>query len=260
MTLPSETESAYATEQPKPKGFRARLSGVYFSPRETFREIGLSPRVLAHVIVLVVIGLLVGFYLTQKLDFAGMMAEQMEKAVAEGRITREQMEQQLSVISKFARYQVIVGSALGSLLVALVISIGFKLISGLIGASSTFKALFAVTLYAMIAVTIIQSGLLILVLQIKGTEELNPAQMSSVVASNLGALLSGYLGDDALPAFFMRLFRFVDIFAIWVIALLAIGYSAVSRKLKTSTAAIWLSSAYAVIAIIGSVIGPSVAR
>jgi hypothetical protein len=51
----------------------------------------------------------------------------------------------------------------------------------------------------------------------------------------------------------MKLLEYVDVFAIWTIALLSIGYSAVSRKLKTSTAAIWLVGAYAIIAIIGTV-------
>jgi hypothetical protein len=78
------------------------------------------------------------------------------------------------------------------------------------------------------------------------------SNINSLVASNLGAVFAGILGEDALPKFFMRLAGYVDLFAIWIIALLAIGYSAVSRKLKTSTAAIWIAGVYAVIAVIGA--------
>jgi hypothetical protein len=68
-------------------------------------------------------------------------------------------------------------------------------------------------------------------------------------------VLASFLGEDDLPKFLMRLAGYIDVFAIWLIALLAIGYSAASRKLKTATAATWLGIAYGIIALIGSAIG-----
>ncbi len=259
MTPESDAESMQGGEVPEPKNFFTRLSGVYFSPRETFREIGSSPQVLIPIIVLIAFSALVGFYLARNLDLGSMIADRMERAVAEGRMTREQMEQQISVISKFAQVQLIAGSAFGSLAITLLIAAGFKLISSFIDATNRFKAVFAVSLYTMIAVSIIQSGLIILVIQVKGTGDLGLTSVNSLVTSNLGAVLAGIWGEDALPKFFMQLAGFIDIFAIWIIALLAIGYAAVSRRLKTSTAAIWLGAAYAVIAIIGSAIGSAFA-
>jgi hypothetical protein len=101
---------------------------------------------------------------------------------------------------------------------------------------------------------------MILVLQMKGPGEVDPTQMNAVVASNLGAILSSFLGNDVLPRFVMSLANGVDIFAIWMIALLAIGYSMVSRKLKTSTAAVWLAGAYILIIIIGAAFGSLFSR
>jgi hypothetical protein len=120
------------------------------------------------------------------------------------------------------------------------------------GAENRFKPLFSVTLYVMIAVSIVQSILLIVILHFKSPGDISLTNINSVMVSNLGSVLAGILGEDALPKFFMRLAGYVDLFAIWRIALLAIGYSAVSRKLKTTTAAIWLVAAYGVIAVIGS--------
>jgi len=252
VTMESRSESAPGAELTESKNFFSRLAGVYFSPREAFREIGLSPKVLVPIIAMLVIGTLAGLYLSRNLDMESMMAGRMEEAVAAGKMTQEQMEQQLALVSKFASTQVIVFAALGSLAVALIIAAGFKLISSLIGAENRFKSVFAVTIYAMIAVSIIQYALIVLILSLKGSGGVDISNINSLVASNLGAVFAGILGEDALPKFFMRLAGYVDLFAIWIIALLAIGYSAVSRKLKTSTAAIWIAGVYAVIAVIGA--------
>lgn len=146
-------------------------------------------------------------------------------------------------------------SPISNLLVALIIAAVFKLISAVISAENRFKAIFSVTIYAMIAVSIVQSILLIVVLFFKSPGAVSITSTSSVLASNLGALLSAVLGEDGLPKYVLRLARWIDIFSIWMIALLSIGYSAVSRKLKTSTAATWLGCLYAIVAVIGSALG-----
>ena len=60
------------------------------------------------------------------------------------------------------------------------------------------------------------------------------------------------MGDDALPKFVIGLANAVDAFAIWKIVLLAIGYSVVSKKLKTGTAASWLVLGYSIYAVISA--------
>jgi hypothetical protein len=204
------------------------------------------------IIVLVFISMLAAYYLTLKIDLSALGAAQLESMVEQGRITKEQMEQQLAMVSKFAGVQLIVVGAIGNLLITLAIAGVFKLISAFISADNRFKALFAVTLYALIAVSIVQSVAMVLVLSFKNPGEITATGMSSILASNLGALLSSILGEDTLPKFLVRLLSFVDIFAIWIIALLSIGYAAVSRKLKTSTVATWLVVLYGVIAVISA--------
>ena len=238
------------------RNFFSRLGGVYFSPRETFLEIGNSPKVLAPIIAMIIIGLLVGFYLSKNLDLQSLIVNQMQKAIEQGRMTKEQMEQQLPFVLRIAGIQLVVVAAVGNLVLSLIIAAVFKLITTLISAENRFKAVFTVTCYTMIAVSIIQSALLILVVHLKGPGGLDISNINSVLASNLGALISSILGEDALPKFLMRLAGWVDVFAIWRIALLAIGYAAVSRKLKTATAATWLAAVYVVVALIGSAIGP----
>jgi hypothetical protein len=243
-------ESVEETGAAKPRNFFSRLGGVYFSPGEAFKEIGRSPSVGAVITALAIIGAISGFWLGQKLDFGALWSQ----SVAEGKMTLEQANQASAVVSKVLPVILPIGSAVGSLLVTLVIAAIFKLISLFISTENRFKAVFAVTAFTMIAVSIVQTILLVVVLSFKQPADLSIANLSSVVASSLGALLSSTLGDNALPKFVMKLADFVDIFRIWTVVLLAIGYAAVSRKLKTSTAATWIGGLYAVLALISAAI------
>ncbi|HSW37865.1 MAG TPA: hypothetical protein VLL97_00060, partial [Acidobacteriota bacterium] len=105
------------------------------------------------------------------------------------------------------------------------------------------------------AVSIVQTVLMVAILQLRGPGEMSLTDMNTIVASSLGAMIEGFFGADVMPKFLMSLARAVDVFAIWIIALLAIGYSAVSTKLKASKAAVWLVAAYVVVVLIGAAIG-----
>jgi hypothetical protein len=257
MTLESNSESMPETDAAGHQNVFSRLIGVYFSPGETFKEIVRSPKVLSPVILLVVIGLLTCVFMTQKLDIESMYSAQLQTQVDQGRMTQEQLEQaerQLPLISKSVGIMLLIGSAISSLLIVLVIAGAFKLLSILIGAESQFKAVFLVTIYSMMAISLVSSVLFIIIVSFKDPGEITFQNLNSMVNSNLGAILTSLLGEDALPKFLMKLAGWIDLFAIWAIALLAIGYSAVSRKLKTATAAVWISSVYGIVAVIGSLI------
>jgi hypothetical protein len=254
MKSDAEREPEPGTEVGKPRNFLSRLGGVYFSPGEAFREIGHSPGVLIPIMALVIVSVLSGLYLANAVDMQSMATAQLEQAVSQGRITEEQMEQQLAIVSRFGGIPTVLFSAISSLLIILAVSGFAKLFSLFVGAENRYRALVSVTAYAIITISIVQFILLFLVLSLKPPGEVNYTNISSLIASNLGILLSIVLGEDALPDFLMRLAGYVDLFAIWGIALLAIGYSAVSQKLKTSTAATWLGLAYGAIAVIGSYI------
>ena len=239
-------------EAPKPRSFFSRIGGVYASPRDAFGEIGRAPRMFVPMVILIIIGLLVGLYFARNLDVESAIASRLESAVQQGSITQQQMEQQMAFMSKFVGVQLVLASMISSLFLALVIAGFGKLVSVFSGAESRFKPLLSVTLYVLIAVSVIQSGLTILIMQLKGPGEVDVAHVGSVVASSLVAILTSIMGDDALPKFVIGLANAVDAFAIWKIVLLAIGYSVVSKKLKTGTAASWLVLGYSIYAVISA--------
>jgi hypothetical protein len=253
----SVQESELQTESVKPKSFLNRLQGAYFSPRETFEEVGRAPRVLVPIIVLLIISFLSAYFIFRGVDIESLLMPRLQSAVDQGRMTQEQMEQQLSMLSSFSGYikiYILFVGAISGIIVSLILAGYAKLFSAITGAVNGFKALFSVSLYVMIAISIVQSILLILIIQIKGTGSLDLYNMNSILATNLGAILAGFLGNDALPTFIMKLFESVELFAIWMIILLSIGYAAVSKKMKKSTPAVWLIGGYVIIALIRAAI------
>jgi len=246
-----------ASEVPeaKPQGFFARLIGVLFSPGETFVEIVRAPRVIAPIIAAIVLGLVVSFAMTRRLDFQAMYSQLFEQAVAQGRMQQEQAEQQAKTMARFGPVQFLVFGSLGSLLSALIVAGIFKGVSAVMGKDNSFKALFAVTLYTFLAVGIISSLVFVISLYLKDPSEITFQNLGNLVASNLGAVLALALGADGLPRFVMGLAQRVDVFSIWIIVLLSIGYAAATPRLKTSTAATWLVVLYVVYALIAAAFG-----
>lgn len=246
-------------EKAKSKSFFNRLWGTYFSPGETFREVGRAPAVLVPIIALIVLGLLQGYYMATHFDveslLSGMSAAQGQTQAKMTPEQKEQVEQQMVMIEKFLKVVLIVGGGVGSVLFALIIAGVFKLISKLIGVENGFRAVFCVTAYVMLAVSIISFALLVLVASFKDPSELTYTNIKSILSSNLGAILGNLFGEDILPKFFMKLAEYVDVFAIWSIALLSIGYSAITPKLKAARVATWFSALYGIVALIGATFG-----
>jgi hypothetical protein len=232
------------TEAPRPKSFFSRMAGVYASPRAAFREIGQAPRVIVPFACLIILGLLAGLYLSKTMDLESATVSQLEKFVEQGALTKEQMEQRLPMAIKMAGIQLIAVTSIGSIFGTLIVAGYAKLFSLMAAAENRFKSLLSATAYGMLAVSIVQYALIILILQLKGPGNVDITQINSVIASNLGAL----------PKFLMSLAKGIDIFSIWTIALLSIGYSMVSRRLKTSTAALWLAGAYILLIVIGAAV------
>ena len=239
-------------ETVKAKNFFARFGGVFSSPREAFTEIGLAPRMVIPIIVLFLISVFGGLYMAQKIDTRAVLQAAADQAVRQGRITEEQANQQMAITTAAVGPFMAVVSGISVLIICLVIAGYGKLFSMVAGAENSYKNLFTVSLYAMLVVTVVSTVLMVIILQVKGRGYIGAADLSSIVSSSLGSWIESAAGADALPKFIMGLAKAVDIFSIWTIALLSIGFSAVSKKLKTASAAMWLVGAYLIIAVISA--------
>ncbi|HEX8998773.1 MAG TPA: Yip1 family protein [Blastocatellia bacterium] len=239
---------------PKPQGFFSRLIGVYFSPGETFQEIGRAPRILIPMVVLALVIVTAVVVASQRISFDRLPIQQIDDAVAEGKLTAEEGEQRKEATKKFMaifKPFIPIVAAISIIIMVLAIAGLAKLVSSMMGIENTFKQILSVTAYSILAVSVVSAVLGTVLLFLKPVEEIDP---NNPVGSNVAAWLA-MAGIKGLPKFITGLLSFVDVFYIWKVALLGIGYAAVSRKLKASTAMAYTGAGALVIAVIGAAWG-----
>jgi hypothetical protein len=236
----------------KPQNFFSRLLGVYFSPGETFAEIGRAPRVLIPTLLFMLLAVVGSHFLVERYGRERIIRESMESMVSAGWLPQERADEAIKLSTTPAairrgRIQGIVTGAGMGLLMLLVTAGLFKLFSLLMGAENTFKQLLSVAAYAFLAVGLLSTAVLLLTVFLKDPAELD---MTNPVSSNLGALLT--MAGAGLPKFVIGLAAYIDVFTIWRLILLSIGFAAVSRRLKAGTAGIFLGLLLAVGAFLGA--------
>jgi len=253
------TDIVQPAEEVKPRSFFSRLGGVITSPKAAFQEIGRAPDLLLPIILLVIIGMVTSFCLSLKVNVGALTVQPIiESQVAQGNMTQEQADQMLQRTLNQSMASKIFGgvsSGVTMIVMVLIVAAVAKLIcSVFLGAENRFKAIFSVSMYAWLAPGVFHTVLFLIVLSFKNPADITLLGVNSLVASNLESVLSAILGEGTLPSYLGSLLGWVDIFPIWRIVLLAIGYAAVSHKLKTAKAAAWLTAIYIIMALIGSVV------
>ncbi|MEP7337760.1 MAG: YIP1 family protein [Acidobacteriota bacterium] len=238
LSYASQPQSEAPTDAPKPQNHFSRLSGVFFSPGETFQEIGRAPRLLIPMLLLAILAGVTNFLIVHRIGYENVVRKEMEPVVKAGWIPAEQAEQQIqlqitgtrAIIGKIQRP---VTAGVGFLVVLLIVAGVFKLFTMLTGTTNRFKPLLSVICYAYLAIAIIHLSIIVITIYLKNPDEID---MYNPVSSNLGAVLT--VAGAGLPKFITALAGWVDVFGIWRIVLLGIGCAAVTPKMKSGTAAI----------------------
>ncbi len=219
-TTPAPAPEAQATISPF-----GRVIGVLFSPGKTFEDIVRKPSWLLPVILSIILGLLVGFALNQRINWRDYINQQIEKSPRAAQLSAEQKQQQIEAGAKFAPISTYVFATLGPVVVAFIIALimwgAYSLLGGI---STNFGTAFGITAHAFLT-ALVSSPLFILILYLKpyGT-----ADLDNPLATNLAAVLP----DDAAK-WLLALCKSIDIFVFWTLILLAIGFAAVNpKKLK----------------------------
>jgi hypothetical protein len=239
--------------------FWGRLLGVYFSPTETFSEMGVTlgrggariTGILLPLMALIILTAAATIVVVDRFPTEKLMSEQVDRMVEEGKLTPEQAEKQREQMAKFAPYTKIVApiaAVFTVLLMSLIFAGVAKLISMVMGIENQFLPLWAVTIYTILAVSILSTALFLVIVFIKPADEID---MRNPIGSNLAAVIS-LLGVSGLPKFVETFLTYVDVFYIWKILLFGIGFSAVSVKLKASTSIVVCGVIGLLIAIIAA--------
>lgn len=206
-----------------------RLVGVLVSPTATFRKIAERPTWAVALVVLLVLGGVVAFVAVQKLDVEAqrdVIRESIEERQGlRGEELERQVDQIMGVNRTLAPFTPIFGiafGALGYLLIALLFMVGARLLDGEID----FRRSLATTVHGMVPHGV--AALLTIPLLV-AQESVDPEllQSGSLLASNLR-----FLAPEDASAVVTTLLSSVDLFAIWSVVLLVIGYSVVARISK----------------------------
>jgi hypothetical protein len=162
-------------------------------------------------------------------------------------MTQQQLDSGVKMaagIGKVMTYLSPVLTTIGLLVIAGVLLLAFRLFGG----EGDFKQAFSVTCYASMP-GVIKSILMVIIILAKGG--IIPAQgLATLVRSNLG-----FLADYKASPMAFSLLSSLDIFSIWYLVLLTIGFAYVARVSKAKSAVIVIS--LWIVVLLFKLIGPA---
>jgi hypothetical protein len=229
MTIEAPPAPPPAAE-PKPNSF-ARIFGVLFSPNETFASIARRPTWAVPLLVIIVVSFAATAVILPRMDWDKIVAMQQEQIkernpnVSQQQL--DQMERMTKAGGKVFAWAAPVVFVIWYLLVAGVLLLTFRLMGG----EGNFSQAFSATLYAWMPQVI--SSIIGTIVAVARGGMLDPMQMATMVKTN-----PGFLADMKTQPMLFALLSSLDIFTIWTIVLLIIGFAALARVSKAKAAAI----------------------
>lgn len=237
---PQQHEQA-ASEEPARLGPLARLTGTLLSPGETFADVNRKPTWIAPMTIAIVTVLASTFFFQWRVnpDWDSIMRNQIKKRMegSSQSLTEEQMQQQIAFgksIAKFSPLIAVVFTPIIYVILAGIFALGLMFIQ----AKTTFKKILSVVAWSSAATSIVGTVVTMASLMVRDEESLrsiDPTQSAGIVPSNLAAFL-----PSETSAVIKSVAGSLDIFSIWLLILLTIGFASIagSRKItsgKTAT-------------------------
>jgi hypothetical protein len=211
--------------QPRLGAF-ARVTGVFFDPKNTFADIARSPSWLPPLLILFLIWLGLSAVMVRRVDWVEFSKEQISKSkFAAAQIDQLKDEQKDAAYSQAAGRSKIIRGVRGLIGWPLLITVtagiylgAYKLFAG---ARLNFAVAFAISAFGHLPDGL-RELLAIPVTLFKDPRAIDP---ENFLASNPGA----FLGSDA-PTWQLTLLGPLDIFSLWSLVLIAIGFSMADPK------------------------------
>lgn len=213
-----------------------RVAGVLFSPTRTFEAIRERPTWLVALVVLVLLGVAAGAMLGQKIDWEEVAREQLAQSGRQ--ISEQDMERAISVTETLGSAMVYAGPLVFGPLAYLLMALLFWVMLKLLGGEFSYKTSFATTLHGLMPNAV--SALLTMPVILSRNElDMDQVNTGTLLASNLGAF-----APEETSNIMRTLLASVDVFSIWSVVLLTIGFSvvgSVSRgKAAATVIALWI--------------------
>ena len=230
MTVDSASIPAPVPPAPeaKPSSLQ-RISGVLFAPFPTFESIARRPDWVVPLIILMVTSLAVGVTIAQHVDFTAMAHEAIEMNPQASKIPADRIDTMIRFTAATMRVSAYASPVLSILILAIAagcLMLAFRMFGG----EGTFVHAFSVTIYAWYP-RLIKSVLAVIVILSKKTTSIFDLQ--NPILSNLG-----FLFDPKTQPVQFALGSSLDLFTIWSVVLMIIGFAAVSRLPRMRSAMI----------------------
>lgn len=230
----AEPSPAAPIELPPAKNSFQRIAGVLFAPAETFRDIARKPDILVPLLVIVIVTYVTIFLTMPRMDWDAVAAQQEEAMRKQNpNMTDADMERVARITKAGGTVMMYVMPALFIAWYAIIAGV-LLLACRLFGGEGNYKQAFSATLYAWMPMLL--AGILGTVVVLARGGLIDPQAMQTLVKSN-----PAFLVDIKEQPILFALLSSLDIFTIWLLILLVIGFAALSKLSKAKVAVIVVS-------------------
>lgn len=206
-----------------------RLLGALVAPGKTFDSIARRPTWVLAMVFSILVGVAVSYVVMQHLDIGAAARQKIEKS---GRsLTPEQVDQQVAMAEKIGKIAGPVAPLVVGPLIYLLVAFIFWLLLRLVGGEVRYPVSLAVALHGMLPQTL--QGLLSLPVVASHGIYTQEGMQRGVLASNLA-----FLAPEGVSPAVVSLLASLDLFVIWSLVLLVIGYRRAGRTSTAATAAV----------------------
>jgi hypothetical protein len=214
----------------------SRVFGVVMSPRATYASVAAHPRTLGVLLTVIVVTAACTFaFLSSETGQTALLDAQIERMEAFGRPMTDAQIQQMERFLPMSAYVSLAGTVVTVPAMALAIAgIGFAVLNTTFGANATFRQ----------ALAVVSHSLVLTALAAAFSMPLFFARGSMSSATSLAVFFP--MLDDA--GFLARLLGMIDLFRIWWLVSLAIGFGVLYRR-RTAPIAWAFLLLYGIIAV-----------
>ena len=215
--------------EPAKLGPWQRLIGTLFSPGETFQDVNRKPTWLIPMLLIMVLAAAFMIFFNSQTDegWRIFMREQMSRQSGGG---AQSNAGNLDMGIKIMKWSYVGGAFIVSPIYYLIIAGAFALVMLIMQAQTTFKRILSVVVWSACGTGIVQSIVNIASLLARDSESLSrigPKELGTISATNLAVVLP----SGSSPAL-LALGQSLDIFSIWFLILLVIGFTAIAGSRK----------------------------
>jgi hypothetical protein len=226
-----------------------RIGGVFYDPVTAFADIAAHPRWAPPLALVIIASIVLLFCFSQRVGWESLVRKQMETNERVQNLPADQKARAIEQGAKFAAPVSYASAVLGPPIVVLIITGVLMLVfNTMMGASITFRQMFAMTNYSNLT-GLISVALALVVMYLTPPADYD---LQSAVSFDLGAFVS----TDG-PKWLKSLAGSFDVFRFWSMALLVIGIRAAAKRISLGKAVlgvvapwlVWVLGKTAVVAV-----------